>query len=96
MPDNDTGVRGFALRRGSRRISPPNVRGCKAEAEVMTPDAILRTISCGKFPKRHGRWHENRGVRWRGRYEFPENIGEASERLLRSAIKTRNGTKATP
>jgi hypothetical protein len=59
-------------------------RGCAASAEVMTPDAMLRTVFCGKWERRHGRWHENRHVRWRGRYIYPENIGEVSERLIES------------
>jgi hypothetical protein len=62
-------------------------RGCRAKAEVGTPDAALRDIWCEKFKRGHGRWHENRQVRWRGRYIYPENIGEASERLLREALR---------
>lgn len=61
--------------------------GCVASAEVMTPDAILRTISCGKHRRRHGRWHRNRHVRWWGRYVQGETIGEASDRLLRDVFK---------
>jgi hypothetical protein len=64
----------------------PKARGCAAHAEVMTPDATLRRISCEKWEPGHGRWHMNRQVRWRGRYRWPENIGEASERLLRDAF----------
>ena len=62
-------------------------RGCAASAEVGTPDAVLRVVSCGKFKRGHGRWHENRQVRWRGRYIYPENIGEISARLIEEAFR---------
>ena len=64
----------------------PKARGCGAYAEVVMPDATLRRISCENWKPGHGRWHTNRQVRWPGRYRWPENIGEASERLLRDAF----------
>lgn len=61
-------------------------RGCASHAEVMTPDAVLREVFCGKWQRGHGRWHSNRQVRWRGRYIYPENTGEASAQLIEEAF----------
>lgn len=65
---------------------PDPDRGCGAVAEVTTPDAVIRGVMCGKVRRRHGWWHDNGQVRWRGRFIYPENIGEASARLLREAL----------
>lgn len=54
---------------------------CRAWAEVMTPDAILREITCGKSKRGHGRWHSNRGVVWPGRFQPAETIAQVIQRI---------------
>lgn len=64
------------LPESARVIGPENYVHCRASAEVMTPDAALREVFCGKPRRGHGRWHENRRVRWRGRFERPVYLNE--------------------
>ena len=60
---------------------------CAAIAETATPDAIIRHVACGKPRRRHGWWHQNRQVRWWGRWVRPVSVGESvvneAERFLR-------------
>jgi hypothetical protein len=58
---------------------------CASRAEIMTPDAVVREVSCGKPRRHHGRWHSNRQVRWFGRFERAESIAEMTARLERTA-----------
>lgn len=69
-------------------IGLENYVHCAARAEVMTPDAHLREIACGKPRRGHGRWHENRGpVRWRGRWERPTYMTEWIENEAAAFVK---------
>lgn len=60
------------LPEAAKNLPPDAYDHCAAKAEVMTPDAILRDIACGRRRQGHGRWHQNRGgVRWAGKWKRP-------------------------
>lgn len=68
------------LPEAARNLPPDAYDHCAAKAEVMTPDATLRDIYCGKKRERHGRWHQNRkGVVWRGKWKRPTYMNEYVE-----------------
>lgn len=52
------------------RTDPRDSPECWSRAEVMTPDAIIRKISCGRKRHRWGR-HSNDNVTWK----CPKNCG---------------------
>jgi hypothetical protein len=71
--ETDTPPRWYRRLPESAKAVPPGSYGhCAASTEVVTPDAMLRLIHCGKRRQGHGRWHANRGgVRWRGKWKRP-------------------------
>lgn len=65
------------LPEAAKNLPPDAYDHCSGMAEVMTPDAILRKIACGKHRQGHGRWHQNRGgVVWRGKWKRPTYMAE--------------------
>lgn len=61
----------------AKNLPPDAYNHCAAHTEVMTPDATLRDIHCGKKRHGHGRWHQNcKGVVWRGKWKRPTYMRE--------------------
>lgn len=67
------------LPEAAKNLPPDAYDHCAAHTEVMTPDAVLRDIHCGKKREGHGRWHLNgrKGVTWRGKWKRPTYMNEA-------------------
>lgn len=68
------------LPEAAKNLPPDAYDHCSGMAEVMTPDAAIRKIACGKSRKGHGRWHANRrgAVVWRGKWKRPTYMNECS------------------
>jgi hypothetical protein len=85
----------------AKNLPPDAYDHCAAVAEVMTPDAVLRDIACGKKRQGHGRWHLNgrKGVTWRGKWKRPTYMNEHIDNEVEAfaeKLQTDGAGDATP